>query len=157
MGEQLPHHLKTLIERLHRNMNDLFARWSARFHGDSDGNGFSLARFSGSADTSIEIDEINEALIATAALPGLERKEIKVEVTENRLVVRGDKTRSAEKKRRGYYQSVSAHGSFAHAISLPCAVDPGKTRAKLKNGILTVTLPKSEKAEKNRIKITIAA
>jgi HSP20 family protein len=84
-------------------------------------------------------------------MPGLGTNDFKVEVTENRLVVRGEK-KSSKKSRHRYEES---HASFAQALSLPCEIDLNKAKARFKNGLLTISLPKTERAKTKRIKIPI--
>jgi HSP20 family protein len=72
-----------------------------------------------------------------------------VEVAENRLEIRGDKKQSYAKEDGSYFM----YGSFARAITLPCEINPNKSEAKFKNGLLKITLPKSEQAKSKRIEV----
>jgi HSP20 family protein len=93
----------------------------------------------------IDLDETEDALIAHLALPGLSNGDFKVEVTEDRLVIRGGKKDSRNKRRRGYSRFEESQATFAQAISLPCQIDRDRVEARFKNGLLTVTMPKRAK------------
>ncbi|HEU4344009.1 MAG TPA: Hsp20/alpha crystallin family protein [Candidatus Binatia bacterium] len=71
-----------------------------------------------------------------------------VEVTENRLVLRGEKRQESEQRRPGYYYAERSCGALSRAIALPSEVDPRKVKAKYKNGLLRITLPKTAKAKR---------
>jgi HSP20 family protein len=104
----------------------------------------------------IELDETDDELIARAALPGLDRKDFAVEVTENRLIIRGVKRASSTRQGQGFSGFEQRAATFAEAVELPYEIDRDRVTAKYKNGLLTVTLPKTEQARKKRIKITVA-
>jgi len=101
------------------------------------------------------LGESDDALIASLALPGLSSGEFKVEVTQDRLVIRGGKKQSGKKEQRGYYHLEENQTAFAHAISLPCEIERDRVKARYKNGLLTVTLPKRERARRRSIKIPV--
>ena len=105
----------------------------------------------------IELDEIDDQLVARMALPGLSKGDFKVEVTQDRLVIRGGKKQSSKKQSRGYACYEERQAAFARAVSLPCEVDRDGVKARYKNGLLTVTMPKLERARKKRIKIAVSA
>jgi len=148
---------KTPIERLRSNINQALERWIAKVKRTraEETEAWSPVLYDAMAN-GIELDETDDALIAYAVLPGLDRKDFTVEVTENRLVIRGAKRSSSSKHARGFSRFQETSASFAKAVSLPYEVDPDGGRAKYKNGVLTVTLPKTEQARKKRIKIAVA-
>ena len=67
------------------------------------------------------------------------------------LTVKGEKTREHEDKRKDYHVTERSYGSFFRQIPLPADVDGEKSEAKFKNGVLTVTVPKSTEA-RNKVK-----
>ncbi len=82
--------------------------------------------------------------------PGVTEKDIEVTVRDGELIVRGE--RKSEEKGNGY--DTRTYGRFEQRVSLPTAVDAEKVEAKLTNGVLTVSCPKSETAKPRKIAIT---
>lgn len=93
----------------------------------------------------------------TAELPGLEQKDIQVSCTGSTLTIKGEKKEEKEEKHKDYYLSERHFGAFQRAFSIPQDVDAGKIDAKFKNGVLTLTLPKTAEAKKNEKKIEVKA
>ncbi|HWP58952.1 MAG TPA: Hsp20/alpha crystallin family protein [Candidatus Acidoferrales bacterium] len=152
MADLIPFNWRESVQRLRQDIGDAFNRWVAKFKkrdfGDAD---LRQSPVWTSFGPSLELDETDDEVIVRAGMPGLSKNDFKVEVTENRVVVRGEK-KSARKSRNRYEES---HASFAQALSLPCEIDPNKAKARFKNGLLTISLPKTEKAKGRRIKIPI--
>lgn len=101
----------------------------------------------------IDLDETDDELLVTAELPGLDPGDFVVELTGERLVIRGEKKHEASHKGRGYRYSERRYGAFARAFRLPCEVDTDHVHANYKNGILRVTLPKTMRAKAKRVTI----
>lgn len=106
----------------------------------------------------IEIVEKNGALVVTAELPGLEAKDVDITVEDDVLTISGEKHEEKEEGEEGtqYYLWERRYGSFRRSFTLPSAVDTDKIAAKFAKGVLTITLPKSEKVTVKGKKITIA-
>lgn len=156
MAELVPLKWRSSVEQLRQNISDAFARWASKFkRGESDDGEFWAPTVFESTAQGIELDERDDELIATAMLPGLGKNDFKVEVTEDRLVIRGDKSRSSTKKGRGYSWYEKDYASFAQAVSLPCEIDRDRVKAKYRRGKLTITLPKSERSKRKHIKVHV--
>jgi HSP20 family protein len=156
VAELTPTNWKRSIERLRRNVSHAFDRWFARLKGEE----LDEIEFGGPVSIDamaygIELDERDDELIARAALPGLGRNDLNVEVTKDRLVIRGGKRHSSRKKAQGYSRYEESFASFGQAVALPCEIDPKGVKARYKGGVLIVTLPKSEHAKSKRIKVPI--
>ncbi len=104
---------------------------------------------------SLDMEETDDELIVTAELPGLDKDDFRVELSGDHLILRGEKKSAAEKKGRNYYYAERSYGAFARALPLPCEVDADKARARYKNGVLRLTLPKTERAKARRVKVKI--
>jgi HSP20 family protein len=91
----------------------------------------------------------------TAELPGLDEKDIEVNFSDGTLAIRGEKKEEKEEKKKDYYVSERHYGSFQRSFTVPDGVDPGKIEAAFKNGVLTVTLPKTTEAQKAVKKIEV--
>jgi HSP20 family protein len=106
----------------------------------------------------MEIEEQDDALIVTAELPGVDSKDVDITLEDGVLSVRGEKKeeRKEGKPESRYHMWERRYGSFQRAFTLPKAVDAAKISAKVEAGVLTITLPKSEKAKVQGRKIPIS-
>jgi HSP20 family protein len=91
----------------------------------------------------------------TAELPGMDESNIDVKVSDGTLTIKGEKKEEKEEKEKDYYLSERRYGSFQRAFAVPDGVDTDKIDAQFKNGVLTVTLPKTAEAQKSEKKIAI--
>ena len=132
------------LARLHGEMDDLF-----------DGFFRGLDRpFAGyKAWPAIDVAEEEDAIIVRAEVPGCKADDIEISVHGNVLTISGEKKLSEEKKEKGYYHVESTYGSFRRELTLPTDVDQSKIDATCKNGVLSVILPKVEKAKAIKVKI----
>ena len=83
----------------------------------------------------------------TAELPGMDEKNITVKVTDGMLTIKGEKRQDKDEKGEGFYLSERRFGSIERAFRMPPGVDASKIEAVLKNGVLTVTRPKTAEAK----------
>ena len=132
------------------------------------GNGFwnrpfkSLARFERDLSKSItapavDVAESDKAYEITAELPGLDEKNIDVKLANGGLTIKGEKREETEEKKKDYHVSERRYGSFERYFTLPDGVNADKIEATFKNGVLKVTLPKTEEAQKPAKTISIKA
>jgi len=84
----------------------------------------------------------------TAEVPGMSDKDIELLVDDGVLTLRGEKKSETEDKDRGY--SERFYGRFERRIALPSGVDQKAAKADFKEGLLTITLPRTEEAERSR-------
>jgi HSP20 family protein len=103
----------------------------------------------------LEIDETDNDLLVTAELPGLDPNDFAIEITGERLVIRGEKRQESTRSGYGYTYSERRYGTFARALRLPCEIDTGNTKATYKQGVLRLTLPKTARAKASRIKVRV--
>lgn len=98
------------------------------------------------------IDRDNEVVVR-AEVPGVEKKDLDVSVTENAMTIKGS-TRREEKEEKGdYYRCETTQGSFSRTVALPSNVDGTRAKAAFKDGMVEVTLPKLEKAKRLNVKL----
>jgi HSP20 family protein len=102
---------------------------------------------------SVEIAETDTELRVSAELPGLTETDVDVSVGDDRLIIRGEKRAETQDTARQFSERI--YGRFERRIPLPFEVDDGKAQASFANGVLTVTLPKSPKAEARMKRIAI--
>lgn len=105
----------------------------------------------------IDIVEKDKAFEVTAELPGLDAKNIELQLSDDLLTIKGEKQEEKEESTKDRYVSERRYGSFRRSLQLPGSVDAGKIEASFKNGILTVTLPKSPEAENKPKTIPVTA
>ena len=96
----------------------------------------------------MDIVEKDGAYEITAELPGLEAKDIDIQLSDGMLTIKGEKHQEKEEKTKGRYISERRYGSFRRSLQVPGSVDDNKIEASYKSGVLTVTLPKSPAAQK---------
>jgi HSP20 family protein len=99
----------------------------------------------------------DNAFEITAELPGLEAKNIELNLTDDVLTIKGEKKEEKEEKTKDRYVSERRYGSFRRSVQLPSSVDASKIEANCKSGVLTVTLPKTAEAQKKQTVIPITA
>ncbi|HXV84621.1 MAG TPA: Hsp20/alpha crystallin family protein [Candidatus Binatia bacterium] len=90
-----------------------------------------------------------------AELPGMEKDNIEVNLSDNRLPIKGEKKQEQEVKKEGYYRAERSYGSFVRTLELPKEVQADKVKAAFKNGILEIRLPKTEEAKKKETKVKV--
>jgi len=104
----------------------------------------------------VDVTRCNGDLVVTAELPGLKKEEVKVEMTEDTLVIEGERKREHKIDHEGYHKVERSYGKFYRAIPLPKEAKTELAKAELTEGILKVTVPVAEAKPKAR-EIPIAA
>jgi HSP20 family protein len=97
-----------------------------------------------------EIEETQEAVFLKLEVPGLEAKDLDVEVTAEAVSIKGERREETKTEEKGVTRSEFRYGSFQRVIPLPARVQNDKVEAEYKNGILHLNLPKAEE-EKNKV------
>jgi HSP20 family protein len=103
-----------------------------------------------------DIFEDNDGLKIAVELPGLKPEDVKVTVENQTLTIRGEKKQIAEEKSTRVHRYERTYGSFERSFTLPSFVDSDKVAAKFDNGVLTVALPKAEKAKPREISVKVS-
>jgi len=103
----------------------------------------------------VDISETNGDLVVAADLPGLNREDVSIRIENNVLTLKGEKKREEEKEGTNYYRVERCCGSFTRSFALPSTVDTNKVKAGFKDGVLTITLPKTEEAKGKEIPIAV--
>jgi HSP20 family protein len=132
------------LTRLHRDMDDLvrgfFEDWDMPF-------------FARSHWPALDIAEEENQFLVKAEVPGCKAEDIDISVHGNTLTISGEKKHEEEKKEKGYYHVERSYGSFRRDLNLASEVDPAKIEAMCKDGVLTITVPKTEKAKPVKVKV----
>jgi HSP20 family protein len=103
----------------------------------------------------VDIVDKGNAYEITAELPGMDESNIDVKFSDGTLTINGEKRDEKEEKKKEYYLSERRYGSFQRSFGVPDGVDADRIEANFKNGVLTVTLPKTTEAQKSEKKIAI--
>jgi len=135
---------------LHREVNRLFDNV---FRGLELPSTFGRVSSVGANWPNVEISETSKELRITAEVPGLEEKDIEVLLEDDVLTLRGEKKSEIEDKERQF--SERFYGRFERRIAVGPDIEQDKVNASFKNGVLTVTLPKTERAQSKAKRIAI--
>ena len=109
----------------------------------------------GAYSPAVDVVEEKDTFLVKADLPGLSKDDVSVSIQDNFLTIKGERKYDAEKKDTSFYHRERIYGSFMRTIELPARVDAGKINATFKDGVLHVTLPKSEEAKPKEIKVNV--
>lgn len=146
------------FDALHRQINQLFAAFDRNLWTGSFGwQAFNPASQIDAALPAVDIVEKGNAYEITADFPGLDEKNVEVKIDNGSLIVRGETKEEKEVKKEDYFLQERRSGSFARSFAIPNTVDSDKITASLAKGVLTVTLPKKQDAEKPAKKIEVKA
>ena len=139
---------------LREAMDRLFEDWSEGFELElprtlREGNGLVAPR--------VDVSETDKEIRISADLPGMDEKDIHINITKDRLSLKGEKKEEKEEKGKNFYRKERSYGSFHREITLPCEVQGEKATAIFKKGVLNITVPKSPEAQKETREIPIKA
>lgn len=135
----------TGLSRVRTEMDELFDQflrdpWGALAHGWS-------------AGPLMDVSETEDEILVTAELPGVDPRDIDIDVTGNTLTIRGEKKQEREEKERDYHFVERRFGRFQRSIQLPGPVDPDKVEAVDKHGTLVIKLAKAPDARRKKIQV----
>ncbi len=103
----------------------------------------------------VDIAETEKGYEITAELPGIDEKNVEVKYADHTLTIKGEKKEEKKEKKENYYLSERSYGSFQRSFRVPEGVDADKVEAAFKNGVLTVTLPKTPETQNKEKRIEI--
>ncbi|MDD4860312.1 MAG: Hsp20/alpha crystallin family protein, partial [Dehalococcoidales bacterium] len=101
----------------------------------------------------IDLFEKGDKLVVRAEVPGIDKEDINISVTGDTLTLSGERKTEKETEEGDYYRSEMSYGKFTRSIVLPEYVDPEKIEATYDNGILEISMAKSEEAKAKKIEI----
>jgi len=134
--------LYTSLNRFNRMMDEAMGGW----------NGGTLA----SAWTpSCDVFEDKENLKIVLELPGVKAEDVKISLENHVLTVRGEKKQVAEENSERWHRYERSYGAFERTFTLPSSVDAERIQASIEHGVLTLTLPKSERARPREIPVQV--
>ena len=104
---------------------------------------------------SVDLTESAEAIEVEAELPGVSEEDVQVSLDGDVLTIRGEKRSETKTEKKDYHHVERAYGTFQRSFRLPAEVDQDKVEATFKKGVLTVRLPKTERALERVRKIEV--
>lgn len=104
----------------------------------------------------IDVKETDKSFVIEAELPGLNKDDFKLTIEDNILTLEGEKKHEHEQKNGGLYRSERSYGKFRRSFRLTDEVDRSKVNAEYKDGILTIDVPKSPKAQPKQIDVKMS-
>lgn len=143
----------TPFEEMDRWFGSFFPRgWMRPFRTDWPSWGEMAAPFEGRMPK-VDVIDRDDEVVVRAELPGVEKDDLDVSISDTAVTIKGE-TKHEEKEEKGdYYRSEISRGAFTRMVGLPSYVDTENTKAKFKDGVLELTLPKVEKTKRRSIKI----
>jgi HSP20 family protein len=104
---------------------------------------------------SVDISETKDNVIIKAEIPGLSKEDVKISMQDNMLTLTGEKKQEKEEKEANYHRVERSYGAFSRSFALPTSVKSDKIKATYKDGVLFITLPKTEEVKPKEIPISI--
>ena len=135
--------MPTLSGRLNRFFDDPF---------------FNISRFADNSEMgmwnpAVDLYEKDDHFVIKAELPGIDKKDIKIDVKDRVLTLSGERTYDNEVKEENYYRKERSYGRFQRAFRLPADVDSDRIKAEFKDGLLRVEVPKPEQTKAKEVTI----
>jgi HSP20 family protein len=137
------------LNRLREEINRVFEQPGQGFLERSTG-------FFGGWSPSLDVFDDKDNVIVKAELPGMKKEDIEVTLAGDTLTISGERKEEVENKDAETYRSERYFGRFQRSVTLPHQVDPNRIQATYKDGILTVTLSKSEEAKRKQIEVKVS-
>ncbi|MEP0858066.1 Hsp20/alpha crystallin family protein [Trichocoleus sp. DQ-U1] len=103
----------------------------------------------------VELQDMDDNLIVRAQLPGLEAKDLDVQVTRDAVSISGEHRSENKVEEKGYFRSEFRYGKFQRMIPLPVHIQNERVQADFQNGVLTLTLPKVEEAQRRVVRLNL--
>jgi HSP20 family protein len=133
----------SLRERMNRLFDDSWFR--------TDGYGDDVAM--GMWSPAVDMFEKDDHLVIKAELPGMEKKDINLDLKDGVLTLRGERKHENQVQDENFYRREMSYGKFVRTFSLPSDVDSEKIKAEFQNGLLTIEVPKPEQHKPKQITV----
>ncbi len=136
--------MAALRGRLGRLVDEAFGAWPAQWENGTIGSAWVPP---------VDVFESQDQIKLVAELPGVRPEDVKISLENNVLTLRGEKQQIAEEQTERVHRYERAYGTFERTFTLPSTVDAEQIEANYKDGVLTVTLPKVERARPREIPV----
>lgn len=138
------------LEDISNRLNQIFARPVAQSE-----SGQQMLKMADWAP-SVDISETDKAFVIKAEIPEVKKEDVKVTIDDGMITIQGERKMEKEEKGKKFHRIERSYGSFVRSFCLPDGVDESKAKAEFKDGMINVTLPKSEKAKSKAVEIAVS-
>jgi HSP20 family protein len=138
------------LEDMTQRLNRLFGR--SLVNRDKDRETINVAEWT----PAVDVSETETEYLIKAEIPEVKKEDVKVTLQDGMLTIQGERKQEKEEKGKRYHRIERSYGTFVRSFELPVNVDEGKAKADFKDGVLTLNLPKSEKAKPRAIEVKVA-
>ena len=135
--------LTTLRDEMDKMWNRFLGEWP------------SMEPYKGEWMPSLDVSETKDNIVVKAEVPGMNGKDIDISFANGVLTIKGERKQEKEEKDENYHRVERIYGAFSRSTRLPKDVQSDKIKASCKDGVLKITLPKSEEAKKKEVKIKV--
>jgi len=111
--------------------------------------------FKGEWMPSLDVSETKDNIVVKVEVPGMDGKDIDISFANGVLTIKGERKQEKEEKDENYHRVERSYGAFSRSTRLPKDIQGDKIKASCKDGVLKITLPKSEEAKKKEVKIKV--
>lgn len=132
------------LNELHNRINSLLRRANG---GAREGAELAVGSDFGEWSPAVDISEDDKEFTIVADLPEAKKEDVKVSIDNGMMTISGERKHEHEEKKKKYHRVERSYGRYSRSFTLPEGVDEDKVEAKFEDGVLTVHLPKNEKAE----------
>jgi HSP20 family protein len=136
------------LEEMSDRLNRMFARPAARTNGKE-------TMIVADWTPTVDISETDGEYQIKAEIPDVKKEDVKVTLEDGVLTIQGERKQEKEEKGKKYHRIERSYGSFVRSFSLPDVIDEEKVKAEFKDGVLSLHLPKSEKAKPKAIEVKV--
>ena len=136
--------LLSIQDEMNRVVDDFFGRPMTR-----------LEWTEGVWSPSVDVSETKDNVVIKAEMPGMNKDDVNISIQDNVLTLKGEKKQEKEERDANYHRIERSYGSFCRSFTLPTSVKTDKIKASYKDGVLNITLPKTEEVKPKEIPISI--
>ena len=129
--------------------DDPWMRW------DKTMRDFGREIFSMGSGIAVDISETDDDVIVKADLPGIEKKNVSLRIVDSALIIEAEQSEELREEEENFFRQERSYGKFYREVPLPVEVEEDNATAEMKDGVLTVKLPKKEKSKKKGKEIKI--
>ena len=138
------------LRSMQADMNRLWRHWPRQFYARP-------VSWREDGHLAVDVYQDKDNLVVRAAVPGVKPEDMDITLADGTLTISGERKSEGEVKDEDYIRPEYRTGSFTRSLALPRGLDTGKAEASYDNGILTVTIPKSEESKHKSLKINVKA
>ena len=143
----------TSFEDMDNLFDEFLSRnWLSPMHFNWPGKKLVRSTF-GAKSPSVDVIDRDKEIIVRAEIPGFDRKDLKVSMTDNTVTIKGKTSKEEKEEKDNYYRREITKGSFSRVVSLPCDVDYEQAKSSFDNGVLELVVPKIKPVKQHEIKI----